>query len=50
MIDTPGGSVAVTTLPLLPEFSTSGAEPLWVEEVLEIVCEASPEASSESEV
>ena len=49
-METPGGSVAVTRLSLLPEFSTSAAVPLWVDEVFVMVWEASPGSSSESEV
>ena len=36
-IDTPGGSAAVTTLSLLPEFSTSAAVPVWVDDVLVMI-------------
>ena len=43
-METACGSVAVTRLPLLPEFSTSAAESLWLEEMLEMVWEASTEA------
>ena len=42
--------MAVTTLSLLPEFSTSGAEPLWVEEVLVMVCDSTTSGESVSEV
>ena len=47
---TPGGSVAVTRLSLLPEFSTSEVVPDCVAEVLVMVWEKLPERSSESEV
>ena len=40
VIETPGGSVAVTTLSLLPEFSTSAAVPDCVEEVLVMTCDS----------
>ena len=40
VIETPGGSVAATTLSLLPEFSTSAAVPDCVEEVLVMTCDS----------
>ena len=40
VIETPGGRVAVTRLLLLPEFSTSAADPVSVEEVLVMVCDS----------
>ena len=50
MTETPGGSVTVTRLSLLAEFSTSVAMPVCVEEVLVKVWESSPESEVSSSV
>ena len=45
-----GGSVAVTRLPLLPEFSISVAVPVWVGEVFVMVCDSIVDCEPVSEV
>ena len=49
-METAGGSVAITRLSLLPEFSTSTTEPVWVEEMLVIVSDSTVDCESVSEV
>ena len=50
LIDISGGSVVVTRLLLLPEFSISVAVPVWVGEVFVMICDSIEDCEPVSEV